>query len=72
MYDLLILSMLSSRDMSGYKLAIVLGSTVVPRRKISNGVLYSVLNRMEKAGFIQKCRRECPEFKNLSYYRARP
>jgi DNA-binding PadR family transcriptional regulator len=53
MYDLLILSMLSSRDMSGYKLVIVLGSTVVPRRKISNGVLYPVLNRMEKAGFIQ-------------------
>ncbi|GAP00331.1 PadR family transcriptional regulator [Fructobacillus ficulneus] len=53
MYDLLILSLLSSRSMSGYKLATVLGSTVVPRRKISNGVLYPVLNRMEKAGYIE-------------------
>ncbi|GAP03407.1 putative transcriptional regulator, PadR family [Fructobacillus pseudoficulneus] len=53
MYDLLIMSLLSTRDMSGYKLALVLGSTVVPRRKISNGVLYPVLSRLEKHGYIE-------------------
>lgn len=52
MYELLILGSLSSRDMSGYKLAQVLESALVPRRKISNGVMYPLLNKLAAAGDI--------------------
>ncbi|ANZ65001.1 transcriptional regulator [Secundilactobacillus paracollinoides] len=52
MYELLILIMLSSRDMSGYKLCQVLGGSLVPRRNISNGVMYPLLNKMAAAGYI--------------------
>lgn len=52
MYELLILIMLTSRDMSGYKLRQILGSTLVPRREISNGVMYPMLNKMAAAGHI--------------------
>lgn len=52
MYELLILSMLASRDMSGYKLRVVLGNTLVPRRAISNGVMYPLLNKLAQDGYI--------------------
>mgnify|MGYP003365669824 CR=1 FL=1 len=52
MYELLILGTLSSRDMSGYKLGQVLESALVPRRKISNSVMYPLLNRLADAGDI--------------------
>lgn len=52
MYELLVLGMLMSRDMSGYKLRDVLGSALVPRRKLSNGVMYPLLSKLEKAGDI--------------------
>lgn len=52
MYELLVLGMLMSRDMSGYKLRDVLGSALVPRRKLSNGVMYPLLTKLEKAGDI--------------------
>lgn len=52
MYELLILGMLMSRDMSGYKLRDVLGSALVPQRKISNGVMYPLLAKLEAAGEI--------------------
>lgn len=53
MYDLLILTLLSSRTMSGYKLALILGSSVMPRRKISNGIIYPLLTKLEHKGYIQ-------------------
>ncbi|KRN75995.1 PadR family transcriptional regulator [Weissella minor] len=58
MYDLLILGMLMAHDYSGYKLAHVLGQTLIPRRKISNGVMYPLLDRLEKEGYIQANERE--------------
>lgn len=53
MYELLILSMLTSRDMSGYKLGRVLSSTLVPRRDVSNGVMYPLLSKLANAGYIE-------------------
>ena len=52
MYELLVLGSLLSRDMSGYKLCQVLGNALVPRRKISNGVMYPLLNKLAAAGDI--------------------
>ncbi|MCH5462671.1 PadR family transcriptional regulator [Lactobacillus sp. LC28-10] len=52
MYELLVLGMLMSRNMSGYKLRDVLGSALVPRRKISNGVMYPLLSKLEANGDI--------------------
>lgn len=51
MYELLVLGSLLSRDMSGYKLCQVLGNALVPRRKISNGVMYPLLNKLAAAGY---------------------
>lgn len=53
MYELLILGMLGTRDMSGYKLGRVLESSLVPRREISNGVMYPLLNRLTAQGYIE-------------------
>lgn len=52
MYDLLILGMLMAHDYSGYKLGHVLGEVLVPRRKLSNGVIYPLLDRLEQEGYI--------------------
>lgn len=52
MYELLMLSALMSRDMSGYKLRIILENAMLPRRKISNGVLYPLLDKLENKGCI--------------------
>lgn len=52
MYELLILGVLMSRDMSGYKLGRILGSTLVPRRELSNGVMYPMLKKLAEAGDI--------------------
>lgn len=38
--------------MSGYKLRIILENAMVPRRKISNGVLYPLLDKLESKGCI--------------------
>ncbi|MFC6275318.1 PadR family transcriptional regulator [Levilactobacillus tangyuanensis] len=52
MYELLILGSLSTRDMSGYKLRQVLENALVPRRKVSNGVMYPQLKKLAAAGDI--------------------
>jgi len=43
MYELLILGSLVQRDMSGYKLRCILQNSMIPRRPISNSVIYPVL-----------------------------
>ncbi|MFC6171822.1 PadR family transcriptional regulator [Loigolactobacillus jiayinensis] len=53
MYELLILGILQIHNMSGYKLAQVLESSLEPRRVISNGVMYPLLNRLAKQGYIE-------------------
>ncbi|KRN62372.1 PadR family transcriptional regulator [Pediococcus inopinatus] len=53
MYELLILGILRTRDMSAYKLGRVLGGNLVPRREISNGVFYPLLNRLADQGYIE-------------------
>lgn len=53
MYELLILSALMSRNMSGYKLRLILENSMSPRRKISNGILYPVLDKLEGKGYIK-------------------
>ncbi|MCZ2491280.1 transcriptional regulator [Dellaglioa algida] len=52
MYELLILAALMSRNMSGYKLRMILENAMSPRRKISNGVLYPVLDKLKIKGYI--------------------
>ncbi|WP_125981295.1 PadR family transcriptional regulator [Loigolactobacillus iwatensis] len=54
MYELLILGILRTHKMSGYKLGQVLESSLVPRRVISNGVMYPLLNRLTKQGYIEE------------------
>lgn len=53
MYELLILGILRTRNMTGYKLGQVLESSLVPRREISNGVMYPLLSRLENHGYIE-------------------
>ncbi|GEP24675.1 MAG: PadR family transcriptional regulator [Lentilactobacillus diolivorans] len=53
MYELLILGLLMSRDVSGYKLRIIFESSLVPRREISNGVMYPLLQKLSKKGYIE-------------------
>lgn len=53
MYRLLILTVLMSRNMSGYKLRSILENSMSPRRKISNGILYPVLDKLEGKGYIK-------------------
>lgn len=52
MYDLLILGSLLSGDKSAYKLQHIVGLALRPVRKVSNGVLFPVLERLEKEGLI--------------------
>lgn len=52
MYELLILSALIVRDRTGYKLRKILEGNLEPRRQISNGVMYPMLHKLEKAGYI--------------------
>jgi DNA-binding PadR family transcriptional regulator len=52
MYELLILSALMVHDRTGYKLGKILEGNLEPRRQISNGVMYPMLHKLEKAGYI--------------------
>ncbi|AVK60317.1 transcriptional regulator [Lactobacillus sp. CBA3605] len=52
MYDLLVLGALLEHDRSGYKLCKVLENALVPRRKISNGVMYPLLDKLAAADDI--------------------
>lgn len=52
MYDLLLLGSLISSDKTGYKLQKIVGSALQPMRKVSSGVLYPSLERLEKEGLI--------------------
>lgn len=52
MYELLILGALMAHERSGYKLGLILEASLEPRRKISNGVIYPMLHKLEDAGFI--------------------
>jgi DNA-binding PadR family transcriptional regulator len=53
MYDLLILGSLMIDDKSGYKLQHILGVSLQPIRKVSNGVLNPALHKLERAQYIQ-------------------
>lgn len=53
MYELLILGSLASRDVSGYKLRIILQNTMIPRRQVSNSAIYPVLKQLNENGLIQ-------------------
>ncbi|WP_173021184.1 PadR family transcriptional regulator [Secundilactobacillus folii] len=53
MYDLLVLSALLVHDRTGYKLRKILETSLDPRRQISNGVMYPLLHRLEKSGYIE-------------------
>lgn len=52
MYDLLLLGSLVGGDKSGYKLQKIVGSALQPMRKVSSGVLYPSLEKLEKEGLI--------------------
>lgn len=52
MYDLLLLGSLITSDKTGYKLQKIVGSTLQPMRKVSSGVLYPSLERLEKEGLV--------------------
>ncbi|GAA2917655.1 PadR family transcriptional regulator [Enterococcus pseudoavium] len=52
MYDLLLLGSLITGDKTGYKLQKIVGSALQPMRKVSSGVLYPSLERLEKDGLV--------------------
>ena len=52
MYELLILSALMVHDRTGYKLCKILEGNLEPRRQISNGVMYPMLHKLEKSGYM--------------------
>lgn len=52
MYDLLLLGSLISGDKTGYKLQKIVGSALQPMRRVSSGVLYPSLERLEKEGLV--------------------
>ncbi|MBO0453018.1 MULTISPECIES: PadR family transcriptional regulator [Enterococcus] len=52
MYDLLLLGSLITGDKTGYKLQKIVGSALQPMRKVSSGVLYPSLERLEKEGLV--------------------
>ncbi|MBT9671122.1 transcriptional regulator [Secundilactobacillus kimchicus] len=52
MYELLVLGALMVHDRTGYKLRQILEGNLDTRRKISNGVMYPVLHKLEQDGYI--------------------
>ena len=52
MYDLLLLGSLITGDKTGYKLQKIVGSALQPMRKVSSGVLYPSLEKLEMDGMI--------------------
>lgn len=52
MYDLLLLGSLITSDKTGYKLQKIVGSALQPMRRVSSGVLYPSLERLEKEGLV--------------------
>lgn len=52
MYDLLLLGSLIPDDKTGYKLQKIVGSSLQPMRKVSSGVLYPSLEKLEKEGLV--------------------
>lgn len=52
MYDLLLLGSLVTGDKTGYKLQKIVGSALQPMRKVSSGVLYPSLERLEREGLV--------------------
>ncbi|MDT2827907.1 MAG: helix-turn-helix transcriptional regulator [Enterococcus viikkiensis] len=52
MYDLLILGSLLTGDKTGYKLQKIMSLALSPMRKISNGILYPVLDKLEEQGLV--------------------
>lgn len=58
MYELYILAELIERPRTGYKLRTVLELTLGSYRKVSWGVMYPLLNRLDEAGYIVLSDRE--------------
>ena len=53
MYELLILGTLLTGPKSGYLLQHILENSLVPPRKLSNSILYPLLDKLEQNGWIQ-------------------
>jgi DNA-binding PadR family transcriptional regulator len=51
-YELMILSLLMRSPMHGYLIAKITNDQIGPWAKISSGTLYTILTRLEQAGFI--------------------
>ncbi|MFQ3546285.1 PadR family transcriptional regulator [Halobacillus rhizosphaerae] len=58
MYELFILGELKDKPMHGYLLQYVLGKIIGPDRKMSWGVLYPLLQRLTKEGYITQTLQE--------------
>jgi DNA-binding PadR family transcriptional regulator len=54
MYELFLLGKLMARPWHGYEFHQVLNSVVGPARQVSWGTIYPLLQRLEKAGLIQR------------------
>lgn len=54
MYELFLLGKLMARPWHGYEFHQVLNSVVGPSRKVSWGTIYPLLQRLERAGLIQR------------------
>ena len=53
MYELIILSLLMRFSLNGYAIAKIANDIIGPWAKVSNGTLYPLLTKLEKAGLIE-------------------
>lgn len=58
MYELIILSLLMRFSLNGYAIAKIANDIIGPWAKVSNGTLYPLLTKLEKAGLVELARGE--------------
>jgi PadR family transcriptional regulator PadR len=69
--ELLVLRLLSAREMYGYELARAIRESTRDAISLGEGVLYPALHAMEKRGFV-KTRRRTVSGRTRVYYAIRP
>ena len=67
--QLLILSLLSSRDMYGYEMILELARRSQNVFEMKEGTLYPVLHGLEKQGYVAAYEQEAPTGRVRKYYR---
>ena len=67
--QLLILSLLASRDMYGYEMILELARRSRNVFEMKEGTLYPVLHALEKQGYVEAYEQEAPTGRLRKYYR---